>query len=71
MCAVSFVATLGTIPVTALSFGRVSVISVLANIPVIPATGVSVILGAAGAGTGLVSAWLSGIYGTVNAVVLR
>jgi competence protein ComEC len=45
ICAVSFVATLGTLPLTASYFGRVSLIGVLSNIAVVPASGVSLVLG--------------------------
>jgi competence protein ComEC len=45
VCAVSFAATLGTFPFTAIYFGRVSVIGLLANIVVIPTVGLAMTLG--------------------------
>jgi len=71
LCAVSLVATLGTLPVTAACFGRVSLVGVLANLPVIPATGLSVILGAASIISGIVSPGVAEAYGAVNALVLH
>jgi len=71
VCAVSLVATLGTLPITAVWFGRVSVIGILANIVVIPATGLSVLLGAAGAAASLVSPWAASAYGALNWLVLH
>ncbi len=71
VCAVSVVATLGTLPLTALYFGRVSVIGVLANIVVIPATGLSVVLGVVSALSGLLSTWLADVYAGLNAFFLQ
>jgi competence protein ComEC len=45
VCAVSVAASLGTLPLTAVYFGKVSIIGLLANIVVIPAVGASVVLG--------------------------
>lgn len=47
LAGISFVATLGTLPLSALSFGRLSIVGIIANIPVVPLSGVAVILGAA------------------------
>jgi len=71
VCAVSFVATLGTLPLTASSFGRVSVIGILANVVVIPAVGASVLLGFISAAAGVANGWLAGVYGAANWLVLR
>ncbi len=71
VCAVSLAATLGTLPLTAVCFGRVSVIGVLANIVVIPATELSVLLGAATVGAALVSEWMALAYGAVNWLLLH
>jgi competence protein ComEC len=71
LCAVSLAATMGTLPLTAMSFGKFSVVGILANLPVVPATGVSVILGAAGIVTGLVSPGAAAACGAVNGLVLR
>jgi competence protein ComEC len=70
LCAVSLAATIGTLPLTALAFGKFSVIGILANLPVIPATSLSVILGAAGIVTGLVSDRAAEAYGAANHLVL-
>ncbi|MGA9119591.1 MAG: DNA internalization-related competence protein ComEC/Rec2 [Bacteroidota bacterium] len=71
VCAVSLAATLGTLPLTAICFGRVSVIGVLANIVVIPATELSVLLGAATLGGALCSNWIAGCYGALNWLILH
>jgi competence protein ComEC len=70
VCAVSAVATLGTLPLTAMYFGRVSVIGIVSNIVVIPAAEVSVVLGFLSLGAGIFSSWLAGIYGEVNHLLL-
>jgi competence protein ComEC len=70
ICAVSLVATLGTLPLTAVSFGRVSVIGIAANVIVIPAVELSVVLGFASACTNLVSHWLAETYAAVNCFIL-
>lgn len=71
VCALSGVATLGTLPLTAVYFGRVSLIGILANIAVVPAVGISVILGFVSLMTGIVSLWLAETYGLVNQLLLR
>ncbi|HTO93434.1 MAG TPA: ComEC/Rec2 family competence protein, partial [Bacteroidota bacterium] len=43
----SLLATLGSLPLSAGLFGRVSLIGLLANIPVVPATGLAMVLGIA------------------------
>ncbi len=70
LCAVSVVATLGTLPLTAVAFGRVSMVGILANVIVIPATSLSVILGMVSAIAGLLSPLLCLAYASINALVL-
>ncbi len=70
VCAVSLVATLGTLPLAAVSFGRVSVIGIAANLFVIPAVELSVVLGFASVCTGVLSHWLAEGYAAVNGVLL-
>lgn len=70
VCAVSLAATLGTLPLTAIHFGRVSVIGIAANMVVIPAVGCSVVLGILSAVVGTFSLWLAETYATVNHIVL-
>ncbi len=71
VCAVSLSATLGTLPLTASSFGRVSIIGIVANIVVVPATELSVLLGSATLGAALVNDWLAHTYGALNWFVLH
>ena len=70
LCAVSLVATLGTLPLTAAYFGQVSIIGLLANIAVIPAAGLSLVLGFISTLVSLVSWWIAGIYAELNYAVL-
>jgi competence protein ComEC len=67
----SLAATLGTLPFTAETFGRVSLIGVLTNIVVVPAAGLSVVLGVAMTLSGIVSSWLAGVFGAANWLLLR
>jgi competence protein ComEC len=71
VCAVSLVAILGTLPLTAIYFGKVSIIGVLANIVVIPAVGLSVVLGFVSILAGTFSLWLADVYAAVNQLVLQ
>lgn len=71
LSAVSLVATLGTAPFTATSFGRVSVIGAVANLVVVPAVGVSVLLGGVMAIVAPLSGWLAEVYGAANWAILR
>ncbi len=70
VCAVSLAATLGTLPLTAVYFGKVSVIGLLANIVVIPSVGASVVLGFVMIFAGLFGPWLAQTYAAVNQVLL-
>jgi competence protein ComEC len=67
----SVAATLGTLPFTAGTFGRVSLIGVLANIVVVPASGLSVVLGVAMALSGILGSWLASVFGAANWLLLR
>jgi competence protein ComEC len=69
--AVSVAATVGTIPFSAASFGSVSVIGIVANMIVVPATGLGVALGLAMAITAPFSGWLAGAFGALNGSVLK
>jgi competence protein ComEC len=71
LAAVSIVATLGTVPLTATAFGRVSIIGVVANLAVVPAVGVSVLLGGVMTIAAPVSGWLAEVYGAANWAILR
>jgi competence protein ComEC len=69
--AVTLAATLGTLPLTAGIFGRVSVIGLVANIVVVPATGVSVLLGGVTALSAPLSENLAFLFAAANWGVLR
>lgn len=70
VCAVSVAASLGTLPLTAVYFGKVSIIGLLANIVVIPAVGGSVVLGFVTIVTSLFSSWIADAYAAVNQLLL-
>ncbi len=71
ICAVSAVATLGTLPLTATYFGRVSIVGLAANIVVIPAVGAGVVLGMVTAMAGLFWTWSAALLASVNLFLLR
>jgi competence protein ComEC len=64
--AVSLAAQLGTVPFTAYYFGRVSIISLVANIPVVPISGINTFIGAAEIMIYPMSPWIAKLYATVN-----
>lgn len=64
--AVSIAAQLGTIPFTAYFFGRVSLISVLANLVVVPVSGLNTLLGFATLGATFISGWCASCYAALN-----
>ncbi|HCV43059.1 MAG TPA: DNA internalization-related competence protein ComEC/Rec2, partial [Bacteroidetes bacterium] len=70
VCAVSVAASLGTLPLTAVYFGKVSLIGLLANIFVIPAVGASVILGFVTLMVNTFSPWVAAAYAAVNQLLL-
>ncbi len=64
--AVSVAAQLGTLPFTAFYFGRVSLISVLANLIVVPVSGLNTLLGFATLGSAYISGWWASCYAALN-----
>ncbi len=64
--AVSVAAQLGTLPFTAYFFGRVSLISVLANLVVVPVSGLNTLLGFATLGATYISGWAASCYAALN-----
>jgi competence protein ComEC len=64
--AVSLAAQLGTVPFTAYYFGRVSIISLVANIPVVPISGLNTFIGAAEIIIYPLSPWIAKWYAAVN-----
>ena len=64
--AVSLAAQLGTIPFTAYYFGKVSLISLVANLFVVPLVGVIVTIGLTGALLGVVSMWIASVFSEAN-----
>lgn len=68
---VTLAATLGTVPLTALYFGKVSVVGMFTNIVVLPLVGVSVSLGFASTLFGSVADTVAHAFGEINAVILR
>jgi competence protein ComEC len=71
LAGISFAATIGTLPLTALSFGRLSVVGVLANIPVVPLSGGAVVLGAASLLCRWIAPGLAPGFEAVNSLILE
>lgn len=67
--AVSLAAQIGTLPFTALYFGKVSVISLFANLLVVPLVGLIVTIGLSGAILGIFSLWFASCFSEVNNVI--
>ncbi len=70
VCAVSLVATLGTLPLTAVYFGRVSVVGIITNIFIIPLVAGSVTLGFVSSLVGWCSLWVAGVFSAANQQLL-
>ncbi len=68
--AVSLAAQIGTLPYTIAAFGRVSVISVIANLVVVPVSGLNVLLGFAEILSAPISSWLLDQYAAANDVLV-
>ncbi|MEW5798031.1 MAG: DNA internalization-related competence protein ComEC/Rec2 [Bacteroidota bacterium] len=64
--AVSLAAQVGTIPFTAYYFGKVSLISLFANLIVVPLVGIIVTIGLTGALLGVVSMWTASVLSEAN-----
>ena len=69
--AVSTAAWLGIFPLSAYFFSKVSIISIVSNIFIIPLTGIAVILGFVTFFIGLMSISLAGIVANINYLVLN
>ncbi|MFN0157851.1 MAG: DNA internalization-related competence protein ComEC/Rec2 [Bacteroidota bacterium] len=68
--ALSLVASVGTLPFTAIYFGKVSVIGIAANAAVVPAVGASVVLGLISICVGLINTWAGEVYAVLNSFLL-
>lgn len=66
LLALSLAAQLGTIPFTAYYFGRVSVVSLVANLVVVPLVGFNTMLGFITIAVSFVSPWVAGCYAVSN-----
>ena len=69
--AVSIAVWIGIFPLSAYFFTKVSIISIVSNIFIIPLTGIAIILGFATFFVGLVSIFLAGIIANINYLVLN
>ncbi|MCC6398312.1 MAG: ComEC/Rec2 family competence protein, partial [Bacteroidetes bacterium] len=70
LAAVSFVASLGTFPLTAAAFGQASVVGLLTNIFVVPVSGWSVVLGLFTAAVDPLSGFAAESLSALNAMIL-
>lgn len=66
LLAISLAAQIGTLPFTAYYFGRVSVVSLAANLVVVPISGINVLLGVATIVFSFLNQWLAGCYAALN-----
>ena len=64
--AVSLAAQIGTLPFTAFYFGKVSIVSLFANLIVVPLVGVIVTIGLSGAILGIAWMWIASCFSEVN-----
>lgn len=71
LTAVSAAAQIGTIPFTALYFEKVSMISLAANLVIVPLAGLNITLGVAGILVSLVSFWVGSCFTEVNCLLAR
>lgn len=67
--AVSVAAQIGTIPFTALYFGKVSLVSFAANLFIVPLTGLIVTIGLTGALMGMASLFIASCFSEVNNII--
>ena len=63
---VSLAAQIGTLPFTAFYFGRVSLVAVIANLIVVPVSGINVLLGFATVAFSFVSNWIAASYAALD-----
>lgn len=70
VCALSGVATLGTLPLTSIYFGKFSIIGIVANMFVIPGVGLSVVLGGLSGIGGMASDFVAQTYASCNSAIL-
>lgn len=68
---VSLAAQVGTLPLTLGMFGQVSIVAVLANLAVVPLSGVSLILGVIELLLVPLVPWVAGVFATVNDQVMN
>lgn len=68
---VTFVATVGTLPLIAIYFGRVSIVGLLSNVIVVPLVGANVVLGFVSSLFGWFSFFIADVFAALNWVLLR
>ncbi|MEK6649629.1 MAG: ComEC/Rec2 family competence protein, partial [Bacteroidota bacterium] len=71
LAAISLAAQVGTLPLTLGMFGQVSIVAVLANLAVVPLSGVALILGVIELLLVPLVPWVAGVYATVNDQVMN
>jgi competence protein ComEC len=69
--AVSLAAQIGTLPFTAYYFGRVSIVSLLANLIVVPLSGLNVLLGVATVAISPLSSFVASCYASLNSIAIN
>ncbi|HEX9615568.1 MAG TPA: DNA internalization-related competence protein ComEC/Rec2, partial [Bacteroidota bacterium] len=68
--AVSLAAQLGTLPFTAFYFERFSIVSLLANVAVVPLVGLNLILGCVTIAAEFLGSWLAASYAALNELLV-
>ncbi len=69
--AVSLAAQIGTLPFTAYYFGRVSIVSLLANLIVVPLSGLNVLLGVATIAVSSIIPFVASCYAALNSIAIN
>ena len=64
--AVSLAAQIGTMPFTGFYFGRISIVAVVANLVVVPVSGVNVLLGFATVAFSFLNDWIASCYAALD-----
>lgn len=67
--AVSLAAQIGTLPFTAYYFGKISIVSLFANLIIVPLAGMIVTIGLSGVLLGIISIWFASCFSEINNLI--
>ena len=68
---VSLAAQIGTLPITAAFFERISVVGILANLVAVPVAGLNVTLGIVTLAASFVSGWVASVFAATNGMLVH